>query len=161
MPLVRCRIHTHGEPEELWVDLNRSTRKISGSEWMYVWFYGRKKFVEAKLPSQYAKNIKLCIEMMGSVAGVEYLVEKGVSPDVGKTAQSAWKAFRDTGFKDDGKLLSTERVTRWVVDHGLQQAIKAIQECNLWHRRNHESLWYKCRDNQSFHQKDFVPRDDL
>lgn len=126
-------IYHEGEEKDLprlWAYLNKDTRKIDGSDWLYWWF-NMKPSCDLKsklLPPLVLRKIKDCWEVFGGEEGVIALIQANYSPFAGQRAKEALR------FVNSFESLSGELTPRMVGDWILRQGKPSLAGLDFAYR---------------------------
>ncbi len=122
---VRCRVHTEGSLEELWIRLNRYTRKISAYEWMCAWIESGKRVQPS---GSILTNIKLALEIFGSEDAMRtWLIDTKTSPNIVNTIAEVHGAL---DFESLKPLPTKRKIGEWLIRLKQQDHVRTkIGEC--------------------------------
>jgi hypothetical protein len=123
--LVPCIINRDDcSTAELFARLNAANRAMNSKEWMFVWVRSNGLLPDDRVPAKVLRHLQACVNIFGSRAALEFLIEKGVAP----TVATAVNRFADKIREELGTKykLSLKRIGHWIVRHGLQADVNAI-----------------------------------
>ena len=125
---VRCRVHTEGTVEELWVRLNRDTRKITPYEWMVAWLESGERVTPKP---HMLSTIRMALDIFGGKEGLrKYLVDTETSPtSIVGAVESVYAHI--SGYPRLQPAPSRKEIGVWMIEQGtLRASIDKLAEYN-------------------------------
>lgn len=126
-------VSTEGEPAAIWATLNKGTRKTTSYEWLYAYIHSGAKAVPQKA---ILANIREVESIFGGKAGLQFLLDQNVSPQIVKQINMVHKLVRSYPSL---ACPTKEKIGRWMINHNMGNvAVAAIRACEFQKSRRSE-----------------------
>lgn len=121
---VLARVHTNGTPEELWVTLNKATRKISAFEWMCAWLDSNGKVRGSGSVMATITAALAAFETKDNMR--RWLVDTQTSPGIVRQIEQVSRMF--VHYKSLQPYPSLKQIGIWMIRHHAQHPTRTYLE---------------------------------